>query len=258
MGLPLGSTGIRPRPMGPPAIRTSGFPVWVRVALARSAALDRASVVSREVVLRTKGAPRGCCRAVGGNVLLPAASAAESIWPPRPRRRRPRNGVRVVGPYHCRGGQRASPRTAATTEEEPSLSVWKRARTLAPPSHLISAGCASRCSPPQAPPGASSGHRLSPLPYVISGQRDVVDSDPLPLLHFHFCWGTTSVILLSATLAARSTVSRCLSKSCRVEVGVVTPRIRRVSVHQILSTLTLLMPSLWRARVVVVCVFLYC
>ena len=34
----------------------------------------------------------------------------------------------------------ASPRTAATTEEEPSLFAWKRARTLALPSHLISAG----------------------------------------------------------------------------------------------------------------------
>ena len=38
----------------------------------------------------------------------------------------------------------ASPRIAATTEDEPSLFVWNRARTFAPPNHLTSAGM---CTP---------------------------------------------------------------------------------------------------------------
>ena len=55
-------------------------------------------------------------------------------------------------------------------------------------------------------------------------------------------------MLLFDTQVALSTISRCLRRSCRVEVGVVAPRIRQVSVHRILSTLTPLMPPLWRAR----------
>ena len=56
-----------------------------------------------------------------------------------------------------------------------------------------------------------------------------------------------TLMLLSITRVALSTVSRCFRRSCRVDVGVVMPRTRRVSVHRIFSTLTLLMPSLWRA-----------
>ena len=57
-------------------------------------------------------------------------------------------------------------------------------------------------------------------------------------------------MLLSLNQAASSTVSRCLRRSCKVDVGVVAPRIQPVSVRRIRSTLTPLMPSLWRARLI--------
>ena len=87
---------------------------------------------------------------------LLAAPAAESIWSPclledadlvsaseksepPPLQRRP---------------NAASPRTGATTEDEPSLLAWNRAWTFAPPNYLISAKICNPVFPPRAPPGA--------------------------------------------------------------------------------------------------------
>ena len=49
-------------------------------------------------------------------------------------------------------------------------------------------------------------------------------------IHFHFCWGATSLMPPKTARAALSTKSRCLRRSGKVEVGVVTPKSRPVSV----------------------------
>ena len=131
----------------------------------------------------------------------------------------------------------ASPRTAATTEEESSFSFWKRARTLAPSSHLISAGM---CIPLFS--ASSSSRSFRSLPSLTPPMYQVSEM-PWILIHLHFCWGTKSATQLFASQTTLSTISRCLRRSCSVEVGVVMPKSRWESVHRILSTLTSLMPS---------------
>ena len=64
-----------------PAVRALCRPVRAQVALPHPATLNWASVVCREVVLRTEGTPGACGQAVGSDVLPPTAPAAESIWP---------------------------------------------------------------------------------------------------------------------------------------------------------------------------------
>ena len=75
----------------------------------------------------------------------------------------------------------ASPRTAAATEDEPSLFTWNRARTIVLPNYLISAGI---CTPVFfASSSSKSSVNLPPLAYsMYRGEGDVVDADPLPLL----------------------------------------------------------------------------
>ena len=189
--------------MGTPAIRTPGRPVWARVVLTHLALLDGASVVGREVVPRAKGAPGACGQAVESGVLPPAASAAESVWAPRLL-----EGVDLVPASEQSNpplqGRRkvASPSTAATTEEVPSFFSWKRARTLAPPSHLISAGI---CTPPFS---ASSSSRTFTRPPSLTFPMYRVSEILWIRIHFHLCWGTRSVMQLFTRRAALSTVSR--------------------------------------------------
>ena len=69
-------------------------------------------------------------------------------------------------------------------------------------------------------------------------------------IHFHFCWATASEVLLSTAHAALSAMSRYLGRPCRVEVGVVAPRMRPVTINRTRSALASLIPSLWRARLI--------
>ena len=170
-------------------------------------------------------------------MLPPTTSATESVWPPCLHK-----GVDLVpvskqsDPPSQRQPKAASSRTAATIEEKLSFFFWNRARTLAPPNHLILAGMCI----PLFSASRSSWSLTRPTSLFFPMYR--VSEMLWIRIHFHFCWGTTSVMLLSATRAALSAMSRRLSRSCKAGVGVVTPRIRRVSVHRILSILTLLMP----------------
>ena len=138
-------------------------------------------MVGREVVLRAEGAPRGYCRAVGSSVLPPAASAAESVWPPYLL-----EGVDLV---------------TVSEQSDPTLAGAAKGRLPENRGHHQRGAVPIRLEPgpdlgPAQPPNVSWDmhpavlrlkllHKLPQAtvsPSHVPGQRDVVDPDPLPLL----------------------------------------------------------------------------
>ena len=117
---------------------------------------------------------------MGSNVPPLAALTAESVWSPGLL-----EGVDLITaseesdpPPGQRRPKVAAPITVATIEEEPSLLAWKRARALAPPSHLISAVMRTSLFSSSS---SSRSLRRPPLACQYTGP-DIVDTDPLPLL----------------------------------------------------------------------------
>ena len=159
-------------------------PVWTRAALPHPAALDGAPVVGREAVPRTKGASGVRSQAVGSDVLPLTAPAAESTWPPRLLK-----GIDLVP-----ASEESDPTLAKAAESRLSencdhhrggavLFFWKRARTLAPPSHLISAGmCIPQFSASSSSRSFHSLPSLAPPMYRVSEMPWILIPPPLLLV----------------------------------------------------------------------------
>ena len=78
--------------------------------------------------------------------------------------------------------------------------AWKRACAFAP-NHLISAGMFTPLF------SASSSSRSFRSPPSLAPPMYLVNEMPWMRTHFHFCWGTRSVMQLFASRAALSTVA---------------------------------------------------
>ena len=182
LGNPLGRAGVSPCAVGTTAVCTLGRPVWAQAASPHSTPLNRASALHRGVLPCAGRAPGTLGLVVGGDVTPLLAPWAKHIWSHL------LVGVDLVAaprsriPLLHRRLSTASPRTAATTDDLPHRSRWKRALTLAPLSHLMSAGT---CTPdvlrfellPELP-------KASTIPHVLL-QRHIVDADPLLSLLWH-------------------------------------------------------------------------
>ena len=113
----------------------------------------------------------------------PASSKASASYR-CPRSRIPRSQRRLNA---------ASPRTASTTEDEPPLFAWNRARTFVPPNHLISARI---CTPVfSASSSSRSFFYLPSLACPMYRGRGML----WMRIHFHFCWvGPGCVCVISS------------------------------------------------------------
>ena len=151
--------------------------------------------------------------------MLPlTAPAAESIWPPRLLK-----GIDLVP-----ASEESDPTLAKAAESRLSencdhhrggavLFFWKRARTLAPPSHLISAGmCIPQFSASSSSRGFHSLPSLAPPMYRVSEM-------PWILIHLHFCWSVVVGVLTHSVDGADGTpaaTDRCRWKRKQRSLGI--------------------------------------